>query len=64
MAKEMTEYEKKIRIAMLEKGIKTFSELAEMVGIRNTYLSDIISGSRKATVVRQRINDLLGIEAA
>lgn len=58
----MSDYEKKVRIAMTEKGIRTYSELAEHVGVSNTYISDIINGNRKATDLRQKINDFLGIE--
>ena len=62
MANAMTEYEKKVRIAMTEKGIRTYSELAETLGISVAYVSDIINGNRKATDIRQKINDFLGIE--
>ena len=62
MATVMSEYEKKVRIAMTEKGIRTFSELAEQVGVSNTYISDIINGNRKATEAKQKIDDFLGIE--
>lgn len=58
----MSDYEKKVRIAMAEKGIRTFSELAETLEISNSYISDIILGNRKAVEIRQKINDFLGIE--
>ena len=62
MAREMTDYEKRVRIAMTEKGIRTYSELAEQVGVSNAYISDIIIGARKATEARQKINNFLGLE--
>ena len=58
---EMTEYEKQVRIAMTNKGIRTYSELAEKIGVSNTYISDIITDARKATDIRQKINDYLGL---
>ena len=58
----MTEYEKKVRIAMTKKGIRTFSELADAIGVSNTYISDVINENRKATDLRQKINDYLCIE--
>ena len=58
----MTEYEKKIRIAMTEKGIRTYSELAEQLGVSNCYMSDVIHNNRKATELRQKINDFLGLD--
>lgn len=62
MPREMTEYEKKIRIAMTEKGIRTFSELGEQLGVSPTYISDVINDNRKATELRQKINDFLGLD--
>lgn len=63
MAKgEMTDYEKQVRIGMTNKGIRTYSELAQHLGVGVSYVSDIISGARKATNLKQRINDFLGIE--
>lgn len=58
----MTDYEKKIRIAMTEKGIKTYSELAEQMGVTRAYISDVINDNRKATKLRQKINDFLGLD--
>ena len=58
----MSDYEMKLRIAMSKKGISTFKELAEKVGISASYLSDIMSGARKATDIRRKINDFLEIE--
>lgn len=58
----MTDYEKKVRIAMTEKGIRTYSELAAALGVCVAYVSDIIHGNRKATELRQKINDYLGIK--
>ena len=58
----MTDYEKKVRIAMTEKGIRTYSELAEQMGIKGCYVHDIVYEKRKATKLRQKMNDFLGIE--
>lgn len=58
----MTDYEKKVRIAMTEKGIRTYTELAEQIGVSNAYLSDVLNENRKATELRQKINNYLGIE--
>lgn len=62
MANVMSEYEKKVRIAMTEKGIRTYAELAEQLCVSPTYISDVINDNRKATELRQKINDFLGIE--
>ena len=62
MANAMTEYEKKVRIAMAEKGIRTYSELATELGVSVAYVSDTINGYRKATELRQKINDYLELE--
>lgn len=61
VAKQMSEYEKKIRIAMAQKGIRTFSELAERLNVSVSYISDIVNYNRKATDLRQRVNEYLGI---
>lgn len=58
----MTEYEKKVRIAMTNKGIRTFSELAEQLGVSPTYISDVINNNRKATELRQKINNYLELD--
>ena len=47
---------------MTEKGIKTYSELAEQMGVTRAYISDVINDNRKATKLRQKINDFLGLD--
>ena len=58
----MSDYEKKVKIAMTEKGIATYTELAARIGITPSYVNDIVRNNRKATEMRQMINDYLGIE--
>lgn len=62
MANAMTEYEQKIRLAMVKKGIRTYSELAEQLGVSVSYVSDVINYNRKATELRKKINDYLGLD--
>jgi transcriptional regulator with XRE-family HTH domain len=59
---KMTDYEKKVRIAMIEKGIKTFSELADNLGVSVSYISDVLKENRKAIELRQKINEFLGLD--
>ena len=59
--KQMSEYEKKVRIAMTERGIRTFSELAKRLNVSVSYISDIVNYTRPATELRQKLNDYLGI---
>lgn len=60
--KQMSEYEKKVRIAMTEKGIRTFSELAKRLGVSVSYISEIVNYDRPATELRKRFNEYLGID--
>ena len=62
MAKEMTDYEKKVRIAMTKKGIRTYSELADKLDVGVSYISDVVNNNRKATEFRQKLNDFLGLD--
>ena len=61
MPKEMSAWEKAIRHALLDKGM-SLSDMAKELEISVSYLYDIISGARKATELRQKINDYLGLE--
>lgn len=61
MPKEMNDWEKAIRHALLDKGM-SLSDLAKELGISVSYLYDIVSGARKATELRQKINEYLGLE--
>ena len=62
MANEMTDYEQKIRIAMAKKGIRNYTDLAKQLGVSVSYISDIVHYNRKATDLRQRVNEYLEIE--
>ena len=61
MGKEMSAWEKAIRHELLDRNMN-MSDLADALGINCTYLYDIVNGNRKATEMRQKINDFLGIE--
>ena len=61
MAREMTDYEKKVRKALIDRDMN-LSDLAAETGVSVTYLYDILSGARKATKLRQEINDFLGLD--
>lgn len=61
MPREMSAWEKAIRHALLDKGMSV-SDLARELEVSNAYLYDIMSGTRKATELRQKINDYLGLE--
>lgn len=61
MAGEMSAWEKQIRKALIDRDMKV-SDLATELGVSAAYIYDIINGSRKATEVRQKINDYLNIE--
>lgn len=62
VANTMTEYEQSIRLAMAKKGIRTYSELAALLGVSVSYVSDVVHYNRKATDLRQKINDFLELE--
>ena len=61
MGKEMSSWEKAIRHELLDRNM-TMSDLANALGINGAYLYDIINDNRKASSMRQKINDFLGIE--
>lgn len=58
----MTKYEQRIRLAMAKKGIRTYCELAELLGVSVSYISDVVNYNRKAYDLRQRINEFLELE--
>ena len=60
MGRIMTDWEKAIRHELLDRDMN-LPDLANAVGINITYLYDIMSGARKATEMRQKINDFLGL---
>lgn len=57
----MSEWEKSIRHKLLDRNMN-MSDLANEMGVGVTYMYDIINGNRKATELRQKINDFLEIE--
>lgn len=61
MAKEMSDWEKEVRKALIDFGM-TVDELAKELNVTRAYIYDIFKGGRKATEMRQKINDYLGIE--
>ena len=61
MVKEMSAWEKQIRKALIDRNM-TISNLADEMGVTAAYIYDIISGNRKATELRQKINKYLEIE--
>lgn len=61
MGRIMTDWEKAIRHELLDRDMN-LPDLANAVGINITYLYDIMSGARKATEMRQKINDFLGLD--
>lgn len=55
---------KEVKKAIIDYGI-TMGELAEKVGYSREYVSSIVSGRIRCNdVVRQKISDVLGINAA
>ena len=61
MAGEMSAWEKEVRKGLIDRDM-TVSDLATELGVSAAYIYDIINGNRKATELRQKINDFLGIE--
>ena len=57
----MSEFEKQVRIALIQQD-KTFKSLAEDLGISNSYLYEILKGTRKSEEQKQRIINLLGLD--
>ena len=57
----MSAWEKEIRHKLLDRNMN-MSDLAAELGVGTTYLYDTVNGNRKATDLRQKINDFLGIE--
>ena len=60
LEKKMSDWEKAIRHELLDRDMN-LSDLADALGINLTYLYDILKDNRKATEMRQKINDFLGI---
>ena len=57
----MSAWEKEIRKALIDRDM-TISDLADELNVSAAYIYDIISGNRKATELRQKINEYLNIE--
>lgn len=60
MAKKMSDWEKKVRHALLDREMN-IPELAAEVGFNVTYIYDIFTGARKGEKVKAAINEYLGI---
>lgn len=58
----MSEFEKQVRIALIQQDM-TLKELASELGISISYVYEVISGTRKAKDKKQKIIDLLGLDA-
>jgi predicted transcriptional regulator len=58
MKRPMNDFEKNVRIALIEKGM-TLKDLTEQVGISTCYIYDILSGARSAQNIRARIAEIL-----
>ena len=61
MPKEMSDWEKRVRKALIDKDMH-ISDLADELNVSSAYVYDVLSGNRKATGLRQRINDLLKLD--
>jgi plasmid maintenance system antidote protein VapI len=61
MARKMSAWEKAIRHELIDRDMN-MSDLADELGISVTYIYDVINDNRKATDIRQRINDFLGLD--
>ena len=61
MAKNYSDWEKAIRHELIERNMDMKS-LAKALDINTSYLYDIINDNRKATEMRQKINDFLGLD--
>lgn len=61
MAKEMSDWEKRVRHALIDKNMN-IPELAAEVGFNVTYLYDVFNGARPGEKVKAAINKYLEIE--
>lgn len=59
--KKMSAWEKEVRKALIDRNM-SMPDLASEVGVATAYVYDIIAGNRKATEMRQKINDFLGLD--
>ena len=56
----MSEFEKQVRHALIDKGM-SITDLANELGISVSYVFEIIKGTRKAEVQKERIKSFLGL---
>lgn len=57
----MSEFEKKVRHRLIDLGW-TISKLADELEVSVSYVFEIMKGTRKATDMKKKMCDLLGIE--
>ncbi len=62
MLKNNNEWGKKVRIALINEGM-TLKDLAELIGYSPSYVRAVVGGKLNGIEkVKQKINDILGIE--
>ena len=61
MDKVTSSWEKAVRHELIDRDM-TVDDLARELNVTRAYIYDIFRGGRKATNMRQKINDYLGIE--
>lgn len=61
MKKLMLQWEKEVRKALIDKNM-TVVDLARVMNVSNTYMYDILNGSRKADEKKMEISKYLGLE--
>ena len=57
----MSDWEKEVKKALIDRNM-TVDDLARELNVSRAYIYEIFKGGRKATEMRQKINDYLGIE--
>lgn len=61
MKRAMSDFEKKVRHALIDKDM-TAPELAKQLGITNAYLNDLLKNKRYGENMRAKIVEYLGIK--
>lgn len=61
MQKEMSPWEKKVRCALIERGM-TINALADATGMARVYTSAVVNERVISEPARERINTVLGID--
>lgn len=59
--KEKSDWYKKVRKAMLDKGMK-YPDLAIAADYSESYVKNVVNGVNNSDVAKERINAVLGIE--